>query len=177
MGARLEKWKGHKLLLHALSLLQPGDWEAWIAGGPQRANEEKYYARIQVMARKLGISGRVRWLGLRRDISRLLIAADIHCQPNTGPEPFGNVFVEAMQAGLPVVTTRLGAAPEIIDETCGVLVDPGDARSLANALERMMAPEVRSNLAGGPARASSLCDPARQLTRMVAVLRRALPEK
>ena len=57
-------------------------------------------------------------------------AADIHCQPNTAPEPFGLVFVEALYAGLPVVTTALGGALEILTDACGVLVPAGDAPAL-----------------------------------------------
>ena len=72
----------------------------------------------------------MRWLGQRRDVPELLAAADIYCQPNVGAEPFGIVFVEALYTGLPVVTTALGGALEIIDASCGVLVPPG-ARSFS----------------------------------------------
>ena len=75
---------------------------------------------------------RVRFLGQRSDIPDVLGAADIHCQPNVDPEPFGVAFVEALHAGLPVVTTAIGAAPEVVDATCGVLV-PKDAGALAGA--------------------------------------------
>ena len=62
------------------------------------------------------------------DVPRLLAAADIHCQPNISPEPFGIAFIEALAAGLPVVTSAIGGAIEIVDDTCGRLVpasDPG----------------------------------------------------
>jgi glycosyltransferase involved in cell wall biosynthesis len=173
MTARLETWKGHTLLLEALSKLQPQDWVAWIAGGPQRPHEERYYAQLQEMARKLEIADKVRWLGQRSDMPRLLAAADIHCQPNTGPEPFGIVFIEAMQAGAPVVTTRLGAAPETVDDTCGVLTPPADAIALAEALAKLMTPEGRSRFIGGPARAKLLCDPATQLNLLRAAVARS----
>jgi glycosyltransferase involved in cell wall biosynthesis len=166
MGARLEPWKGHKLLLGALARLTEGKWEAWIAGGPQRPHETIYYTELQSAAQRLGIAERIRWLGQRNDIPRLLFAADVHCQPNTGPEPFGIGFIEAMQAGLPVVTTSIGAAPEIVDETCGILTAPEDAKTLAEALAGLMDPGRRNHFTGGPARAQLLCDPARQLNRL-----------
>ena len=50
----------------------------------------------------------------------LLAAADLFCQPNTAPEPFGLSLVEALQAGLPVVTSGIGGACEIVDASCGV---------------------------------------------------------
>src|SRR5207253_6600113 len=142
---RLERWKGHGLLLDALGRLAdiPG-WVCWIAGGVQRPEEEVYLGELRQQSTALGIGERVRFLGQRADVPNLLAAADIHCQPNTGPEPFGVVFVEAMYAGLPVVATRLGGAVEVVDESCGVLVPPGDPDALASALSDLMAnPTVR----------------------------------
>jgi glycosyltransferase involved in cell wall biosynthesis len=124
--------------------------------------------------RELGLEGRVRFLGHRTDVARVLAAADVHCQPNTGPEPFGVAFVEALYAGLPVATTALGGALEIVDESCGVLTPPGDAGALADALGRLTRDVgVRAGLgAAGPSRAAALCDPARQLTRLHELLGR-----
>src|SRR5207302_1246255 len=95
----------------------------------------------------------------------LLAAADIHCQPNTGPEPFGITFIEALYAGLPVVTTGIGGALEIVDGSCGILVEPGDPAALAAALGRLIEDrDLRARLgAAGPARAAALCEPRAQL--------------
>jgi glycosyltransferase involved in cell wall biosynthesis len=84
------------------------------------------------------------------------------------PEPFGVAFVEALAAGLPVVTTRQGGAEEILDRTCGVLVPPRQPAALEAALRDLIGnAEVRSRLAaGGPGRARLLCDPARQIERL-----------
>ena len=110
-ACRLERWKGHTLLLEALAKLrEEPNWQCWIAGGAQRAAEDDYLAELHDMARKNGIESRVRFLGQRDDVPSLLVAADVHCQPNTGPEPFGVAFIEALAAGLPVVTVDLGAA-------------------------------------------------------------------
>ncbi len=107
---------------------------------------------------------------------RLLAAADLYCQPNLGPEPFGIAFVEALYAGLPVVSTRLGGAAEIVNEDCGVLVEPGDAAALAAALGRLIDdPSARARLgATGPERARMLCDPALILDRLRDLLRRVV---
>ena len=48
-------------------------------------------------------------------------AADVYFQPNTGPEPFGTAFVEALYAALPVVGTNVGGAAGIVTQDCGVL--------------------------------------------------------
>ena len=102
----------------------------------------------------------MRFLGEREDVARLLAAADIYCQPNTGPEPFGISVVEALAAGIPVVTTRLGAAPEIVDDSCGRLVDAGDTAALTSTLSALAADaDVRRRLGrAGVARAAQFSD-------------------
>jgi len=166
---RLEPWKGHLVHLSALSLLNPAaKWVCWIAGGAQTAEQQQYFEQLQAAASELGISSRVRFLGQRTDVPELLVAADIFCQPNQGPEPFGLVFVEALWAGRPVISSRLGGASEIVDESCGLLVNPGDAKGLAESLQRLIAsPTLRQHLGrGGPARARQLCDPASQMKQL-----------
>jgi len=165
IACRLERWKGHLLLLEALGRLRDDSrWIAWIAGGPQRRHEQVYLEEIRVAAARAGILSRLRFLGQRTDLPDVLAAADIHCQPNQGAEPFGLAFVEALYAGLPIVTTAIGAAPEIVDATCGVLV-PVEATALATALARLIAePGERLRLgASGKVRARALCDPAARL--------------
>ncbi len=173
-ACRLERWKGHALLIDALGRLRdrPG-WVAWIAGGVQRPADQVYLDELKAAVRALGIEDRVRFLGQRFDVPRLLAAADLHCQPNMGAEPFGIAFIEALHAGRTVVTTRLGGAAEIVDDTCGVLVEPEDASALSMALARLIdEPETRVRLgAGGPARARKLCDPSQALTRLETLLR------
>jgi FkbM family methyltransferase len=163
LAGRLEPWKGHRLLLAALGRLRdrPG-WAAWIAGGPQKPGEAAYLDALRAGAAAAGLADRVRFLGQRADVPELLAAADLHCQPNTGPEPFGVAFVEALYAGLPVVTTRLGGATEILTADCGVLVEPADPEALAATLAGLIAdPSARARLgAAGPARARALGDPA-----------------
>jgi glycosyltransferase involved in cell wall biosynthesis len=80
--------------------------------------------------------------------------------------------MEALDAGLPVVSTRLGGAAEIVNETCGVLVPPADPAALASALGALIAdPEARTRLgSAGPARARQLCDPATELARLEELL-------
>lgn len=173
-AARLERWKGQGLLLEALGRLERSDrWSAWIAGGPQRAHERAYHAELQRQAAALGLGARVRFLGERQDVPRLLAAADILCQPNTAPEPFGIAFVEALHAGLAVVSTRMGAAVELLDAGAGLLVEPS-AEAVAGALATLIRDgALRERLgAGGPSRARALCDPRDRLRELCAVVAR-----
>lgn len=175
-ASRMEGWKGHSPLLRALGRLKDlTGWRCWIAGGAQRPSEVGYVKSLEDEAARLGVAARVRFLGQRADVPKLLAGADIHCQPNTGPEPFGIAFVEALAAGLPVVTTSIGAAPEIVDESCGVLVPPDDTRSLAAALRELIeSPTLRRELGrGGPGRAQSLCEAGRRTRELYWMLGRA----
>ena len=167
--SRLERWKGHAALLTALATLKdvPG-WMAWIVGGPQRPTEDAYRVELERQATEARIADRVHFLGQRDDIASLLWASDIYCQPNTGAEPFGITFVEAMYAGLPVVATALGGPKEIVTPACGVLVPPGDPAALREVLERLVADAALRRRLGvaGPARAVELCAPARIAERL-----------
>jgi glycosyltransferase involved in cell wall biosynthesis len=161
-ASRLERWKGQAAHLAALGLLRnvPG-WVCWLAGGPQKAGEAQFLLELRMAAEQAGIADRVRFLGQRSDVRRLMAGADVYCQPNTDPEPFGLVFVEALYAGLPVVTSSVGGAAQIVDETCGVLTPSGDSAALATALQELLQNPLRRRALGkaGPGRAESLCNP------------------
>ncbi len=172
-ASRMEAWKGHTALVEALAALGhvPG-WTAWIAGGAQRPSERVYVLSVRRAVTAAGLEPRVRFTGERADIARLAAAADIYCQVNRDPEPFGVAFIEALGAGLPVVTTAAGGAPEIVATDCGRLVAPGDATALTTALSELIrsAPLRRTLGARGPARARALCDGPTQLARLIELL-------
>ncbi len=171
--SRMEASKGHKLHLQALARLQTQTpWQLWFAGGAQRLAERAYQAKLEQMVDAHDLGDRVRFLGQRQDVPRLLAASDIHCQPNAGPEPFGIVFIEGLYASLPVVTTDMGGGAEIVTPETGVLVPPGDVAALSQTLQRLIeSPELRAELgARGPARARQLCDPQRQLNKLAEAL-------
>jgi glycosyltransferase involved in cell wall biosynthesis len=172
--SRMEECKGHSLHLRALSLLLKSEnWVCWIVGGGQRPREKAYEERLKEDADGLGLSGRLRFTGQRGDVPRLLAAADIYSQPNTSPESFGLTFVEAMHAGLPVVTTDIGGAREIVNDSCGVLVTPGSQGELAAQLRLLLDDRGLRGRMGqeGPVRARLLCDPHAQVGRLFGLLK------
>lgn len=167
--SRLEPLKGYLLHLEALSRLKDlPEWVCWFVGGAQRPHELTYLDAVQSRTARLGLAERIRFLGERPDVARVLAAADIYCQPNTGPEAFGISFVEAFFAKLPVITTAIGAANEVIDSSCGEMVPPDDPEALARALRRLIqSPRERCKLGeAGPARARLLSDPGQQIRRV-----------
>jgi UDP-glucose:(heptosyl)LPS alpha-1,3-glucosyltransferase len=92
--------------------------------------------RYQAIAARSGVGERVVWLGARSDLERWYAAADIVVLPSRY-EPFGNVHLEALASGLPVVASvRAGGAEVIADGVNGSVVDPLDSRVVTAALQR-----------------------------------------
>lgn len=177
--SRMESCKGHSLHLRALSSLAESDgWVCWMVGGGQRPRERSYEEGLKGEAARFGLTDRLRFTGQRRDVPRLLAAADVYSQPNTAPESFGLTFVEAMHAGLPVVTTAVGGACEVVNDTCGLLVPPDDPFALAAQLRRLLQDEaLRTRFKeSGPARARLLCDPRAQAERLFGLLKETVDE-
>jgi glycosyltransferase involved in cell wall biosynthesis len=171
--SRIEACKGHRVHLEALAQLLhlSTPWVCWMVGGAQRLEEQDYLHELEETASTLGLGQRARFLGQRSDIQELLRAADIFCQPNQTPDSFGITFIEALGAGRPVVTSALGGALEIIDESSGFLVQPGDVAGLAERLKELIEhPQLRARFVRtGAARAFALCDPAQQIKLLAAV--------
>jgi glycosyltransferase involved in cell wall biosynthesis len=173
-ASRMEEWKGPDLTLRALAALKEiPTWRLWIAGDAQRSSEIALLSRLRDMARECGIDNRVRFLGERRDIARLMQASDIYCQGNRGSEGFSLAFLEASVAGLPIVTTNIGGASEMVGSENGILVRPSeDTTELTEALRTLILnPAMRSRLGReGRRKALRLCDTNKQ----VALLSEAL---
>jgi glycosyltransferase involved in cell wall biosynthesis len=174
--SRMEPLKGHTVLLDALGRLRErSGWTCWLAGGAQREAEARYLASLRAQAEALGIADRVEFLGQRSDVDGLLAESDIYCQPNAEPEAFGISLIEALAAGLPVVTSAIGGATEIVDESCGVLVARGDSAALASELSALLDDVGRRKRLGanGPSRARALCDPEARIPEIADILQRA----
>jgi glycosyltransferase involved in cell wall biosynthesis len=170
---RLEALKGHRDMIAALAQLRDlPTWKYWIVGGPQRPSDLQYLRELERAVHRAGLTDRVRFVGERTDVPVLLRAADMYCQPNARPEAFGISLVEALAAGLPVVTSGIGGACEIVDETCGVLTPPGDVDTISAALRRVASDsELRARLgASAVGRPDALCNVPRQMGRIEQVL-------
>jgi glycosyltransferase involved in cell wall biosynthesis len=125
-------------------------------------------------ARRRGLD-RVEFLGLRDDVPEVLSGAAVVVVPSVWPEAFSLAAGEAMAAGAPVVASRVGALPEVVDDgVTGVLVPPEDVESLAAALEGLLADPGRRESLGraGRERATKLFDLQKQAQQIVSILQR-----
>jgi glycosyltransferase involved in cell wall biosynthesis len=102
---------------------------------------------IEAMIRERGLAGRVRMLGRRLDVPRLLRAADLALLTSVS-EGIPLSLIEAMAAGLPVVATRVGGVPEVVEEgRTGLLAPAGDHEALAGLLLRLAGdPDLRARM-------------------------------
>jgi glycosyltransferase involved in cell wall biosynthesis len=170
---RIERGKGHTAHLEAAaSLSDLPDWLIVQVGGVQTPAERRYQTELDRLVSRLGLKDRVRFVGERTDCSRFYAGADVYCQPATLPESFGITLVEALHAGLPVITSDIGASREIVNDECGVLVPGGDVRALAAALRGLVGDTATRECLGrnGPERAAALCDPQFCVTRLHEIL-------
>jgi UDP-glucose:(heptosyl)LPS alpha-1,3-glucosyltransferase len=96
-------------------------------------------APYQLRAAALGLGSRIRWLGPRTDIERLYAMADAVALP-ARYEPFGNVHLEALASGLPVLTSTRAGGAEIVDHgQNGWVVGEPDAAGVVEGLEALRA--------------------------------------
>ena len=92
-------------------------------------------SRLRRQAHALGIADRIRFLGSKPpgEVAEWLSAADLFCLPSSS-EGSPNVIAEALCCGRPVVASRVGGIPDLVDERCGRLVPPADPEGLAEAI-------------------------------------------
>ncbi len=132
--SRLVKKNGLKDLIRALLFL-PTEYQLVVIGeGPERRKLER-------LSRKLGVNQRVHLLGKipYARLSQYYLAADVFCRPSLS-EGLGNVFLEAMAMGLPVVATPVGGIVDIVkDKKTGLLAKVGDAHDIADKIKMAVA--------------------------------------
>jgi glycosyltransferase involved in cell wall biosynthesis len=122
--------KGVAILLQALALLKRRGHElpCQLAGTGPRLAEYQGYVRSHDLSS-------VSFLGSRDDVPEILRTAQVTIVPSLWEEAFGLAAAESLAAGVPVIASRIGALPEIIDDGAnGLLVPAGDCEALANAL-------------------------------------------
>ncbi|MFH0839972.1 MAG: glycosyltransferase [Candidatus Omnitrophota bacterium] len=130
--------KGYSFIFDAVKALQKKgeDVKLVIVG------DGSYKKTLEADLANKGISDKVVFAGEREDVSDFLSMADAFVMASLW-EGMPNALLEAMLAGLPVITTKVGGIPEVVcDNENGILVEPKDGRALAEAIERIIKNEV-----------------------------------
>jgi glycosyltransferase involved in cell wall biosynthesis len=133
--ASLTPHKGHQVLIDAIKIVSSkyDNLRLLIVGeGILRHSLEAYAKRLQIFSN-------VVFTGQRKEVAPLLKIANLFILPSTEREGLGIALIEAMAAGLPVIGTRLGGIPEVIeDQINGFLVTPANSEELASFIERLI---------------------------------------
>jgi glycosyltransferase involved in cell wall biosynthesis len=132
--ARLEAEKGHRTLLEAWPSVLAAHPEAWLLVVGEGSEREA----LEAQAEDLGISARTVFAGRREDVPAITAALDVAVLPSYR-EAQGLSVLEAMALSRPVVASRVGGIPEMIEDgVTGLLVPPNDPDSLAGAITRLL---------------------------------------
>jgi glycosyltransferase involved in cell wall biosynthesis len=168
---RLSGEKGHADLMEAFALLSPSGARVpahlvIVGDGLERGFLER-------RAQELGLGGRVLFMGQQENVSAYYGMADLFVLPSHS-EGSPNVLLEAMAAGLPIVTTAAGGAVELVyDEESALVVPPRSPQALSRAMGRLLADEDLAARLGSAARAASLRHTPRAYAEALAGIYRA----
>lgn len=138
----IEHIKGIDMILQSIALLKQRGVDilfAHIGGLRSNTVEQQQYANsLKQMAIELGVEDNVIWLGRRNDVQDILPMADVYVHPSRS-EGLGSALLEASVAGLPLVGSRVGGIPEIVQhQVNGLLVEADNAEQFADAIEQML---------------------------------------
>ncbi len=161
MVGRLAPWKGQDVFLRAFAAAaETRDLRAHLVGSAM-FGEDAYAESLHRLCADLGISDRVDFRGFRDDIWAELAAMDVLVHASVTPEPFGQVVIEGMAAGLPVIAADAGGPAEVVTSgRDGLLVPPGDVTELTRAIGDLADdPHQRARLAAAGRLTSRGYDP------------------
>jgi glycosyltransferase involved in cell wall biosynthesis len=170
---RLSPWKGQDVFLKAFASAFPdGDERAHLVGSAM-FGEEAWEHRLHELADTLGIAERVEFRGFREDIWAEYAQIDIAVHASTTPEPFGQVVLEAMAAGVPLIAADEGGPAEVVlDGVDGLLVQPRAVEPLAEALTRLSRDgDLRQSLVRAGKETAARYQPERTALGLVSVYR------
>jgi glycosyltransferase involved in cell wall biosynthesis len=145
---RMAPWKGQLLFVEAFARAFGGGDAIGLIVGAALFGEDKYEQEVRCRIDTLGLSERLKMLGFRDDVPQILRQVDCLVHASILPEPFGQVVLEGMAQGLPVIASNAGGPAElVIDGQTGLLTAPGDIMALARAMRRLADdPILRQNL-------------------------------
>ena len=133
--ASLTKRKGHDVLIAALREIDCLDWQARFVG--DETFDPTWASELRNRVELYGLSDQIELVGAVANISNEYQNADIFVLPSKF-EGYGMVLSEAIAHGLPIVSTRTGAIPDVVPESAGILVNIEDHSALAEAIKKLI---------------------------------------
>ncbi len=176
---RITRWKGQHIFLDAAArVCAAGHAAEFLIVGAPLFGEEGYEAELRRQAESLGIASRVKFLGFQQDVRAVLSGLDVLVHASITPEPFGQVIIEGMAEGVPVIATAGGGVLEIVTHgENGLLVPMGDAEALARELGGLLSDPARAQRLGRAGREHvqrhfTAAQSARKIERVYAEMRK-----
>ncbi|MGE0877290.1 MAG: glycosyltransferase [Acidimicrobiia bacterium] len=159
---RIAPWKGQDVFLRAFAKAFPQSGAQALIIGSVMFGETDYEAELHALVDELGIGARIAFTGFQDDVVSWLKNCDAMVHASVIPEPFGQVVVEGMACGLPVIAANAGGPAEVITtEVNGLLVEPADVDALAAAMQRLTDEALRRRLGEHAKRRAVDFSPAR----------------
>ncbi len=176
---RLAEWKGQHVFLEAFADAFAGTDVRGRVIGSALFGEDAYAHGLEEQAERLGIASQIEFCGFREDIWEELNQLDVLVHCSVTPEPFGQVVLEGMAAGLPVIASAAGGPAELITSGIdGLLTPPGDAVELAAALRQLHnSTELRTELARAARVRSLAFTPARAAAQLLTLYEDVLAKR
>lgn len=180
MLGRIDPRKGQKeFILAAREVLRSCPGTKFIIAGSADRDHRRFEEELKNLVQESGMERDVTFKGFVKDTPSFLSCLDLFVMASY-EEAFGIVLIEAMAMGIPVIGTRAGGVPEIVEEErSGLLVPPGDEKALAESMKRLIVSRDLANQLArrGKERAEEMFSLDRHVERVAETYDRLLKEK
>jgi glycosyltransferase involved in cell wall biosynthesis len=162
-AARLDPWKGADVFINAVAeVARSHPKPVFVIAGGSPEGLEFHLKELRAQVKRLNLEDRVQFLGWRYqlgDIADVMDGFDIFCHTSIVAEPFGLVLLEAMSVGTPVIAARAGGPLTIIEDgVSGFLTEPGNAKALAAAIQKLLDDPARASALGAAGKIRQLSE-------------------
>jgi glycosyltransferase involved in cell wall biosynthesis len=151
-NARLVPAKGISELIEGFAAIKNDHIDLWLLGGLS-GNKPKY----QALTKKLKVASRVKFLDYVPNPNDYIASMDVFVHASYH-EAFSLAIIEAAMLARPIIATGVGGTPEIISQSCGILIEPKSPQAITDALRALLADKAKRQKLGKAAKAKALKD-------------------
>jgi glycosyltransferase involved in cell wall biosynthesis len=141
MVGNLKAWKGQETVIRAIEVVKRAHPSVrCVLVGATAPADRAFEDEMRGLVADLGLADSIIFAGFHRNVADLLMMGDVIVHASVRPEPFGRVLLEAMACRKPIIGSRAGGVPEIIEHgRTGLMFPPGDYQALADAILGLLA--------------------------------------